>query len=103
MYLIVIDHPERKLEPCPLTPGGSAMKKLTIVGLLVRDYDEAIQFYTGKLGFVVGEDIASGGDRWVVLSLPDSREPGLALELARTEADLTLVGHQAGSFPLFAL
>ena len=36
-------------------------------------------------------------------SLPDSREPGLALDLARTEEDLAVVGHQAGSFPLFAL
>jgi catechol 2,3-dioxygenase-like lactoylglutathione lyase family enzyme len=79
------------------------MKKLTVVGLLVRDYDEAIRFYTGKLGLEVGEDIASSEDRWVVLCLPDSREPGLALELARTEADLAVVGRQSGSFPLFAL
>jgi catechol 2,3-dioxygenase-like lactoylglutathione lyase family enzyme len=79
------------------------MKKLTVVGLLVREYDEAIRFYTGKLGFTVSEDAASGDDRWVVLSLPDSREPRLALELARTEADLALVGHQTGSFPLLGL
>ena len=79
------------------------MKKLTIVGLLVRDYDEAIRFYTDKLGFTVAEDVAFGEDRWVVLSLPDSRELGLALELARTETDLALVGNQAGGFPLLGL
>jgi len=38
-----------------------------------------------------------------VLSLPNSPEPGLALAMARTEEDLAMVGHQAGSFPLFAL
>jgi hypothetical protein len=38
-----------------------------------------------------------------MLSLPDSREPGLALELARTETDLAVVDNQAGSFPLLEL
>jgi catechol 2,3-dioxygenase-like lactoylglutathione lyase family enzyme len=79
------------------------MKTLTNIGLVVRDYDEAIQFYTNKLGFTVSEDVSFGEDRWVVLSLPDSRELGLALGLARTEEDLAVVGNQAGSFPLFAL
>jgi catechol 2,3-dioxygenase-like lactoylglutathione lyase family enzyme len=79
------------------------MKKLTVVGLVVRDYDEAIRFYTEKLGFTVSEDVSLGEDRWVVLSLPDSREPGLALTLARTETDLAVVGNQAGSFPLLGL
>ena len=79
------------------------MKTLRLVSLLVRDYDEAIRFYTDKLGFTVSEDVTFGEDRWVVLTLPDSQEPGLALTLARTEEDLAVVGHQAGSFPLFAL
>jgi catechol 2,3-dioxygenase-like lactoylglutathione lyase family enzyme len=79
------------------------MKKLTVVGLVVRDYDDAIRFYTDKLGFTVSEDVTSGEDRWVVLSLPDNREPGLALELARTETDRAVVGNQTGSFPLLAL
>jgi catechol 2,3-dioxygenase-like lactoylglutathione lyase family enzyme len=79
------------------------MKKLTVVGLVVRDYDEAIRFYTDKLGFTVSEDVSLGEDRWVVLSLPDSQEPGLALTLARTETDLAVVGNQTGSFPLLGL
>jgi len=79
------------------------MKTLTNIGLVVRDYDEAIQFYTDKLGFTVNEDVTLGEDRWVVLSLPDSRQPGLVLALARTESDLALVGNQAGSFPLLGL
>ena len=44
------------------------MKKLAVVGLVVRDYDEAIRFYTDKLGFTVSEDVTLGEDRWVVLS-----------------------------------
>jgi catechol 2,3-dioxygenase-like lactoylglutathione lyase family enzyme len=39
------------------------MKKLAIVGLVVRDYDEAIRFYTDKLGFTVSEDVTFGEDR----------------------------------------
>ena len=79
------------------------MKTLTVVGLVVRDYDEAIRFYTDKLGFTVSEDTTFGEDRWVVLSLPGSGEPGLALGLARTETDLAVVGNQTGGFPLFGL
>ena len=78
------------------------MKTLRLFSLLVRDYEEAIRFYTDKLGFTVSEDVTFGEDRWVVLGLRDSGEPGLALTLARTESDLAVVG-QAGSFPLFAL
>ena len=79
------------------------MKTLRLFSLLVRDYEEAIRFYTDKLGFTVSEDDTLGEDRWVVLGLRDSGEPGLALTLARTESDLAVVGQQAGSFPLFAL
>jgi catechol 2,3-dioxygenase-like lactoylglutathione lyase family enzyme len=79
------------------------MKKLAVVSLVVRDYEEAIRFYTDKLGFTVSEDVTFGDDRWVVLSLPDSPAPGLALDLARTEPDLAVVGNQAGSFPLLGL
>lgn len=68
------------------------MKTLRLFSLLVRDYEEAIRFYTDKLGFTVSEDVTFGEDRWVVLGLRDSGEPGLADH-----------GQQAGSFPLFAL
>ena len=79
------------------------MKKLAVVGLVVRDYDEAIRFYSDKLGFTISEDITFGEDRWVVLSLPDSGQTGIGLDLARTEEDLAVVGNQVGSFPLFGL
>jgi catechol 2,3-dioxygenase-like lactoylglutathione lyase family enzyme len=78
------------------------MRQVKIVGLLVKDYEAAIQFYTQKLGFEVVEDAAFGDRRWVTLSLPGNH-CALALELARSPEDLALVGRQAGSFPLLAL
>ena len=42
------------------------MSHLGAVSLLVRDYDEAIAFYVGKLGFELSEDTdMGGGKRWV--------------------------------------
>nr|WP_020408041.1 VOC family protein [Hahella ganghwensis] len=44
------------------------------LALVVKDYDEALQFYVEKLGFEVVEDIyqAEQGKRWVVISPPGS-------------------------------
>ena len=77
------------------------MHKLNLIALLVRDYDEAIQFYTQKLAFEVNEDAPFGEDRWVTLSLPGNRDVAVALHLAKSKEDQALIGRQAGSFPLF--
>ena len=77
------------------------MNKLKLIGLLVKDYDAAIQFYTHKLGFEIVEDAAFGDERWVTLSLPNNRDVAVALHLATTSDDQALVGKQAGSSPLF--
>ncbi len=67
------------------------------VSLLVRDYDEAISFYTGKLRFRLVEDTPLGdGKRWVLLAPPGSREARLLLARARTPAEIAAVGRQAG-------
>jgi catechol 2,3-dioxygenase-like lactoylglutathione lyase family enzyme len=78
------------------------MNKLTLISLLVNDYDEAIQFYTHKLGFEVVEDEAFGDDRWVTLSLPNNRDVALALHVAETSDDQALVGKQGGHSPFLA-
>src|SRR5262245_41141262 len=78
------------------------MRRVKIVGLLVKDYDEAIQFYAQKLGFEVVEDLPFGERRWVTLSLPGN-DCSLALELAKSSEDLQVVGKQAGSFPFLVL
>ena len=79
------------------------MKQMSLVSLLVKDYDQTIEFYTKKLGFVVAEDLPFGEKRWVTLKLPDNRESVLALGLAETNEDLALVGRQGGSTPFFGI
>jgi catechol 2,3-dioxygenase-like lactoylglutathione lyase family enzyme len=67
------------------------------VTLLVRDYDEAIAFFTGCLGFDLVEDTPLGdGKRWVLVGPSD--EPGASLLLARasTPEQASSVGKQAG-------
>ena len=75
------------------------MNKKLIFCLIVRDYDEAIEFYTRKLGFVVQEDVPMGPDRWVTISLPGNQDCTIAMHVAQNEEDLALVGRQGGSFP----
>jgi catechol 2,3-dioxygenase-like lactoylglutathione lyase family enzyme len=74
-----------------------------ITSLLVKDYDEAISFYSGKLGFVVVEDVPMGPDRWVTIALSGSHETVFALHVAKSDSDLALVGKQGGSFPFLGI
>ena len=78
------------------------MNRVSIVSLLVLDQDEAIEFYTRKLGFVVLEDKAFGESRWVTLGLPEQKDLVIALERAEGSRDKELVGKQAGSHALLA-
>jgi len=79
------------------------MNKIKIVSLLVRDYDQAIQFYREKLGFELLEDAAFGESRWVTLALPNQKDVTIALELAKTAEDRALVGKQGGSFAFLGM
>ncbi len=49
---------------------------LGLVGVVVRDYDEALAFYVGKLGFTLVEDtpVPAQDKRWVVIAPPGARE-----------------------------
>jgi catechol 2,3-dioxygenase-like lactoylglutathione lyase family enzyme len=53
------------------------MKEVTVsqgvgvVGLYVRDQEEALQFYVGKLGFKVHTDVKNGDFRWLTVQHPD--------------------------------
>lgn len=69
--------------------------RLSLIALLVHDYDEAIDFYVGKAGFTLVEDTdQGGGKRWVVVRPPGS-DAGLLL--ARAAGDQAArVGDQAG-------
>jgi catechol 2,3-dioxygenase-like lactoylglutathione lyase family enzyme len=65
--------------------------------LVVRDYDEAIAFFTDALHFTLVEDTPlGGGKRWVVVAPPASRGASLLLAKAATPEQLACVGNQAG-------
>jgi len=72
------------------------MQRLSLTALLVRDYDEAIDFYVRKVGFDLIEDTdMGGGKRWVVVRPPGSSDAGLLLAQAVGE-QARVVGDQAG-------
>ena len=67
------------------------------VSVLVRDYDEAIAFYTTMLGFDVVEDTAlENGKRWIVVAPPASRGTALLLARAATPEQQRCIGNQTG-------
>jgi len=72
------------------------MSRLGAVSLLVRDYDEAIGFYVGKLGFDLSEDTdMGGGKRWVTVR-PKGGDAALLLAKATTPEQVARIGDQAG-------
>ena len=79
------------------------MKNILTFGMIVKDYDEAIEFYTRKLGFAVAEDVSMGEDRWVTITLPGNQDCTIALHKALNQDDLALIGKQGGSFPFIGL
>jgi catechol 2,3-dioxygenase-like lactoylglutathione lyase family enzyme len=52
---------------------------VAVAGLYVRDQDEALDFYVGKLGFAVHTDARNGGYRWLTVQHPD--QPSFQLGL----------------------
>lgn len=77
---------------------------LGCVALLVRDYDEAIAWYTGVLGFTLVEDTRQSDDkRWVLIAPPGARETRLLLARAATPAQQARIGDQTGGRVLLFL
>lgn len=72
-------------------------RTLALVTLLVRDYDEAVAFYTVALRFRVVEDtLLSDGKRWVVVAPAASAGAALLLARAATPEQGAHVGNQTG-------
>ncbi len=72
------------------------MQQIALITLVVRDYDEAISFYTALLGFTLLEDTTvSDTKRWVRVA-PRNSATSLLLAKADDEAQLTRVGNQTG-------
>jgi len=68
------------------------------VALVVRDYDEAIDFYVGTLGFTLVEDTTIQGQdkRWVTVAPPGSTGSRLLLARAVDNEQSSRVGNQTG-------
>lgn len=71
-------------------------RHLALISLLVGDYDEALSFYVGKLGFELIEDTDMGaGKRWVVVS-PGPGGSRFLLARAADDHQAARVGDQGG-------
>ena len=68
------------------------------VALVVRDYDEAIAFYTEKLNFALVEDTfqPKQNKRWVVVAPPNSNGTNLLLARASNAEQEKFIGNQTG-------
>lgn len=68
------------------------------LALLVRDYDEAIAFYTEKLGFTLVEDTyqPEQDKRWVTLAPAGTNDTTLLLARASTPEQARFIGNQMG-------
>ena len=68
------------------------------VALVVRDYDEAIDFYVGTLGFTLIEDtyVEAQNKRWVLVAPPGATESRLLLARAVGEEQSSRIGNQTG-------
>ena len=73
-------------------------QSLKQVALVVRDYDEAIAFFVGTLGFTLVEDtyLPDQDKRWVVVAPPGAGETQLLLAHAMGEEQCSRVGNQTG-------
>ncbi len=73
---------------------------LSAVALLVRDYDEAIAYYTETLGFVLVEDSdlsdSQPGKRWVRVKPPGAAETSFLLAKAVGAEQENAIGKQSG-------
>jgi predicted enzyme related to lactoylglutathione lyase len=77
------------------------------IQLLVNNYDEAIKFYTEKLGFVLVDDqpmpMMGENMRWVVIAPQKDTQTMISVALATKEPTLSLVGKQGGGYPFLTL
>jgi catechol 2,3-dioxygenase-like lactoylglutathione lyase family enzyme len=73
-------------------------QSLGLVALVVREYDEALAFFVGVLGFTLVEDryVPEQDKRWVVVAPPGSEKARLLLARASNEEQASRIGNQTG-------
>ncbi len=73
------------------------MSGIGLVSYVVRDYDEAIAFFTQSLNFELVQDMPMGPEkRWVVVRPKNCVGAGLVLAQAKNEAEVSRIGAQTG-------
>lgn len=76
---------------------ATSQRSLAHVALVVRDYDEAIDFYTRALGFRLVEDtLLNAKKRWVVVAPSNGAGASLLLAKASNDAQRSRIGNQTG-------
>ncbi len=72
-------------------------QRIALISLVVREYDEALAFYVGKLGFELIEDtrVPEQDKRWVVVAPPRS-DAHLLLARATSADQVSRIGNQTG-------
>ena len=80
-------------------------QSISHVALVVRDYDEAIRFFTGKLRFELLEDsyVPVQDKRWVVVAPPGSTGTAILLARPSNPAQSAYIGNQTGGRVTFFL
>ena len=77
------------------------IKKLTHLTLFVHNQEEAVDFYTNKLGFKLHTDVVGeNGARWLTVCLSEQPDFELILMPAMNEFETSLVGQQGNTLPL---
>lgn len=73
-------------------------QNLLHIALVVRDYDEAIKFYTEKLNFILVEDIyqPEQDKRWVTVKPPGKSQTSILLARASKPEQIPFIGDQSG-------
>ncbi|WP_205941029.1 VOC family protein [Pedobacter yonginense] len=67
------------------------------IAILVKDYDEAIEFYTKKLHFDLIEDTTlTDSKRWVLVRPQGAKECALLLAKAVNDTQISAIGNQSG-------
>lgn len=87
------------LSDAAFVPGQTEMKQAIVhIALVVREYDEAIDFFTSKLDFRLVEDTyqPEQDKRWVLIVPPGSDSPKLLLSRAATSEQEAAIGNQTG-------
>jgi catechol 2,3-dioxygenase-like lactoylglutathione lyase family enzyme len=69
--------------------------RISALALVVPDYDTAIAFYVGKLGFRLCEDVDQGAKRWVTVE-PSGGGTRMVLARAEGAAQVAAIGNQTG-------